>query len=180
MERKLINYLPYVVRDYDVFKAMMEAEQAEFETAWASVNDLMNNQFIATAGNTGLSRWEKILAITPKGTDTQEERRFRVRTRINEQLPFTFPVLRAQLATLCGPEGFSAALAVGTYLLIVRVALTAKSNLEDVKGLLERIVPANIAVDLSLLYNQHQTLARYTHKQLDAFTHDHLRNEVMD
>lgn len=71
MDRKLINYLPYVVRDYAEFQGITGAEQPEFENAWAAVDDLLNNQFIKTAGNLGLSRWEKILGITPKGTDMQ-------------------------------------------------------------------------------------------------------------
>ena len=78
MERKLINYLPYVVRDYAEFQGITGAEQPEFEAAWAAAEDLLSNQFIKTAGNLGLSRWEKILGITPKGTDTLDDRRFRV------------------------------------------------------------------------------------------------------
>ena len=91
MDRKLINYLPYVVRDYAEFQGITGAEQPEFENAWAAVDDLLNNQFIKTAGNLGLSRWEKILGISPKGTDTLDDRRFRVLTRLNEELPYTLP-----------------------------------------------------------------------------------------
>lgn len=180
MERKLINYLPYVVRDYDVFKAMMEAEQPEFETAWASVNDLMNNQFISTAGNMGLSRWEQILEITPKGTDTLDDRRFRILTRINEELPYTLPQLRVILETLCGAGNYSATVEEGTYILAVKIGLAAKKNFSDVEALLQRVVPANMVVDLSQLYNTHIELGRFTHAQLAAFTHNHLRNEVMN
>lgn len=179
MERKLINYLPYVVRDYDVFKAMMEAEQPEFESAWASVNDLMNNQFISTAGNMGLSRWEQILEITPKGTDTLDDRRFRILTRINEELPYTLPQLRVILETLCGDGNYSATVEEGTYILVVKIGLAAKKNFSDVEALLQRVIPANMVVDLSQLYNTHIELGRFTHAQLAAFTHDHLRNEVM-
>ena len=34
MERLLINYLPYVVREYDAFKGIMAGEQPEFELVW--------------------------------------------------------------------------------------------------------------------------------------------------
>ena len=115
MDRKLINYLPYVVRDYAEFKGISEAEQPEFESAWGSSDDLLNNQFISTAGNLGLSRWEKILGITPKGTDTLEDRRFRILTRLNEELPYTLPQLRNILETLCGSGNYSAEVMEGTY-----------------------------------------------------------------
>lgn len=100
MERKLIDYLPYVIRDYAEFQGIMGSEQPEIEKAWNTTDDLLDNQFIPTAGNMGLSRWEKILGITPKGTDSLEDRRFRILTRINEELPYTLPQLRNILETL--------------------------------------------------------------------------------
>lgn len=66
MDRKLINYLPYVVRDYAEFQGITGAEQPEFETAWAAADDLLANQFIKTAGNLGLSRWEKSWVSPPR------------------------------------------------------------------------------------------------------------------
>ena len=59
MERKLIDYLPYAVRDFKEYEGIMESEQPEFDQAWGNADDLLNNQFISTAGNMGLSRWEK-------------------------------------------------------------------------------------------------------------------------
>lgn len=180
MDRKLINYLPYVVRDYAEFQGITGAEQPEFENAWAAVDDLLNNQFITTAGNLGLPRWEKILGITPKGTDTLDDRRFRVLTRLNEELPYTLPQLRVILETLCGAGNYSAIGEEGTYILVVKIGLAAKKNFSDVEALLQRVVPANMVVDLSQLYNTHAELGRFTHAQLAAFTHDHLRNGVMN
>lgn len=180
MDRKLINYLPYVVRDYAEFKGISEAEQPEFESAWGSSDDLLNNQFISTAGNLGLSRWEKILGITPKGTDTLEDRRFRILTRLNEELPYTLSQLRNILETLCGSGNYSAEVMEGTYQLIVKIGLAAKNNFSDVESLLDRVVPQNLIVTLLQLYNTHAELGRFTHAQLAAYTHDQMRNEVMN
>lgn len=66
MERKLIDYLPYVIRDYAEFQGIMGSEQPEIEKAWNTTDDLLDNQFIPTAGNMGLSRWEKIWGSPPK------------------------------------------------------------------------------------------------------------------
>lgn len=127
MDRKLINYLPFVVRDYAEFKGITGAEQPEFELAWAAADDLLSNQFIHTAGNLGLSRWEKILEITPKGTDTLNDRRFRILARLNEELPYTLPQLRVILESLCGPGNFSAD--VTDYTLLVKVGVAGKEKL---------------------------------------------------
>ena len=179
MERKLINYLPYIVRDYAEFQGIAGAEQPEFETAWTAVDDLLDNQFISTAGNLGLSRWEKILDITPKGTDTLDDRRFRILTQLNGELPYTLSQLRLTLATLCGEGNCFVDITNGTYILNVKIALAAKNNFDDVESLLQRIVPQNIVINLSQLYNTHDELSKFTHAQLAVFTHDQLKNEVM-
>ena len=152
MERKLIEYLPYVVRDYSEFQGLTAGEQPEFEQAWNRADELLDNQFVLTAGNLGLSRWEEILGIVPKATDTLDDRRFRVLTRLNEELP---------------------------YELIVKIGLAAKRNFSDVEALLERVSPENLILSLSQLYNTHAELARFTHAQLAAYPHHDLRNEVL-
>ena len=177
MERQLINYLPYVVRDFAEVQGINVAEQPEFERVWDAVDDLLDNQFITTAGNTGLSRWEKILEISPKATDTLDDRRFRILTRINEKRPFTIPQIKEILQTLCGKDDYS--INISEYTLTVRIGLTSKNNFSDMETLLQKIAPANIVVDLSLAYNQHQSLQTMTHAQLAAMTHYEIRNEIM-
>ena len=169
----------YVIRDYAEFQGIMGSEQPEIEKAWNTTDDLLDNQFIPTAGNMGLSRWEKILGITPKGTDSLEDRRFRILTRINEELPYTLPQLRNILETLCGKGNYSADVEEGTYQLLVKIGLAAKNNFNDVESLLNRVVPQNMVVTLLQLYNTHAELGRFTHAQLAAYTHNQLRNEVL-
>ncbi len=180
MDRQLINYLPYVVRDYAEFQGIMGGEQPEFETAWSAADDLLDNQFISTAGNLGISRWEKILGIHAKGTDSLDDRRFRILTRLNEQLPYSLKQLRTILESLCGAGNYSAEIAEESYILVVKIGLAAKNNFDDVDAMLHRVVPENIVIDLSQLYNTHEELTPYTHSELSAFTHEQLRNEVMN
>ncbi len=179
MDRKVLDYLPPILRPVRELRAICAGQQAVLEDVWAAVEAALDDQFIQDARESGIARRERILQIAPKGTDTLEDRRFRVKARMNEQLPFTLPALRQQLADLCGPAGYTVALDRGAYLLTVRVALTAKSNFDDVGALLERVAPANIVIDLDLKYNQHGTLAGFSHGQLAAYTHDQLRNEVL-
>ena len=55
MERQLIQYLPYAVREFDVFKALTAGEQPEFELAWDAQELALANQYIDTATNYGRS-----------------------------------------------------------------------------------------------------------------------------
>lgn len=180
MDRLIIDYLPSVLKDVREIQAITDTEQLEINSLWDAVSNTMDDQFISTATENGVSRWEKILNIVPKGTDNLQDRKFRILTRLNARLPYTFERLNELLTTLCGVGEYTMTLQNTTYTLIVRVALTSKNNFDDVEKLLKSVCPANLVINLSLLYNQHQTLAAYTHGQLAAYTHDQLRNEVLN
>lgn len=145
MNRKLINYLPFIVRDYAEFQGITWAEQPEFENAWASVEKILANQFVRTADNLGLSRWEKILGIVPKGTDTLDGRRFRILARLNERLPYTLPRFRQMLESLCGTGNTSAEIATGTYRLRIWIVEEVLEYLPELRSLTARIVPVNLS-----------------------------------
>ncbi len=105
------------------------------------------------------------MEISPKGTDTLDDRRFRILTRINEELPYTLPQLRSILKTLCG-AGKTIRYDCGQHLyLIVEIGLAAKNNFNDVKIIVGSGGSSNIVVELSQLYNTHTRL-RYTHTSL--------------
>lgn len=175
----MIDYLPPVAAKLREFKALMLAEQKEVETLWVDIGNALNNQFLEDMTLYGIKRWEDMLGVTPKATDTIDARKFRIQVRINEELPFTIRMLEQSLTTLCGEGGFSVALDAGIYTLIVRVALTSKSNYDEVGGLLDRVVPVNMIIDLSLQYNTHRQFIVFTHGEMQAKTHDTIRNEVM-
>ena len=179
-ERTLIEYLPHIIRDVREYKAIMnDAEQPEMVDIWQAFDDALNDQFISDATENGVSRWEKILGIVPQATLTLEERKFTILTRINEQLPFTLTTLEESLKSLCGANGYVVQLQANEYILIVKVALVAKQNFSDVQRLLDRIVPANMVIQLSIIYNTHQVISAFTHQQLQKYTHYDLRNEVL-
>ena len=178
-DRQLIGNLPPALQEVLEFQAVMESEQPEICQLFAAIGAALKNQFILTLDEYGAKRWEKMLGISPKATFTLEERRFLILNRLNEKTPFTLAALKAMLQILCGEDGYSVEVLNTAYTLKVKVALVAKHNFDDIGQLLARVVPANMVVDLSLLYNQHSTLGRHTHRQLAAYTHRHLRNEVI-
>lgn len=182
LDRQLIDYLPEVLKRVRELKAVVEAEQPEIINLWTALENALNDQFVSDATINGVKRYEKILKVTPKATENIEERKFRIITRLNEQLPYTITSLKHQLEALCGAEGdgFSIELNTSIYTLKVRIALASKNNYGEVESLLERIVPANIIIDVSLKYNPHSTFTTLTHGELTAYTHYDLRNEVFN
>lgn len=179
MDRQLINYLPDFLKEIKEIKVIMETQQHEVEKIWSATSQALDDQFIELASEDCIERWEKILKINPKGTDELDVRKFRILTRLNEQLPYTFRMLEQQLASLCGRDNYEVALEQGIYTITVKVALLAKKSYTDVDEFLKRITPANMIIDLIQLYNSHLDLSKLTHAQLALITHHNIRNEVM-
>lgn len=179
MRKKLNEYLPSILLKTYEFPLLCDTEQREFDRLNTAVDEVLDAQFVSTAGEQGIARYEKIFKITPMDTDTLDERRFKVLAKINAQLPFSVRRLRQQLATLCGDDGYKLEVNGGVYTLTVKVALTAKRNQQAVEELLADIVPANMVCTTSLLYNQHADLTRFTHAQLALLTHFEIREEVL-
>ena len=175
-EVNLLDYLLPLIAQTDEFAAIGAAENEQVNDLWTAHKNVYNNQFIATLDENGCERWEKILEITPMGTDTLEDRRFRIAARINADIPYTYKQLQNMLASLCNDD-YTMELQNEDYKLIVRVALSARKQYAEIEKLLKRVVPANILIDFSLLYNQYQDLKPKTHAQLSAYTHKQLREE---
>lgn len=154
MIRQLINYLPFIVREYDVFKALTAAEQPEFSLAWDSYDLTFANQFIDTADNYGLSRWETILQIIPQAGDTLESRRIKIKAKLNTIVPYTIRALIQKVDALADGEPYTVSIAEATYILQIITQWETNGKVDGLKDILERMVPANIAID-----SQNQVLA---------------------
>lgn len=177
IDRELINYLPPFMREYKEIKQIMATEQIEIQGMWDAVEEVENNQFVASSGDSGLKRWEKILDIVPKATDTLEERRFRILSRINFELPYTIKRLREILTTLCGEDGFE--ITISGYEIEIKIALGNASMYEDVELLLENTIPANMLKHITIMFNTYQILSGFTHQELAAYTHRELKERVL-
>ena len=106
MDRKLIDYLPPVLRDVTEFKAINNANEPEISLAWGGLDWVMANQFLDDADERGVSVWEQELKIRPKDTDSLAVRKARVKALWNRERPYTVPWLKNWLQGLCGPDGY--------------------------------------------------------------------------
>lgn len=94
MRKKLQDYLPPILLKTYEFPLLCETEQPEIDRLRDAADAVLDAQFISTAGETAIARYEKIFGITPMDTDTLAERRFKVLAKINAQLPFSVRGLR--------------------------------------------------------------------------------------
>ena len=168
MRKKLQDYLPPILLKTYEFPLLCDTEQPEIDRLRDAADAVLDAQFISTAGETAIARYEKIF-----------ERRFKVLAKINAQLPFSVRRLRQQLETLCGADGYKLELDGDRYTLTVKVALTAKRNQQAVEELLADIVPANMVCTTSLLYNTWEQIKKLTWGELKKLTWREIKEEVL-
>ena len=158
MRKKLQDYLPPILLKTYEFPLLCDTEQPEIDRLRDAADAVLDAQFISTAGETAIARYEKIFGITPMDTDMLAER---------------------QLETLCGADGYKLELDGDRYTLTVKVALTAKRNQQAVEELLADIVPANMVCTTSLLYNTWEQIKKLTWGELKKLTWREIKEEVL-
>lgn len=153
-DRKLIHYLPSFMQEYKEIKEIMKAEQSEIDLLWIAAEGVFADQFIEDATENGVKRWESMLGISPKGTDTLDERKFRILSKLNQELPYTLRKLEQVLTTLCGPDGYSIELNAAKYNIEVKLGIANHNNYGEVERILKAMIPANLTQVVTLLFNR--------------------------
>lgn len=164
MDRKLIDYLPEYLREYVEEKAALEAVEPELDNIWQMSEKMLKESFILTEELYGAGRWEKILALRPKDTDSLETRNLRILAKINETLPYTMTTLRRFLDTSVGAGNYEIYLDEQRYLLDIQILLGQLGKVKAVMEYVEQITPVNLV----LLYTGKQTDSYRVEVQTEA------------
>ena len=175
MVKSLIEYLPCELREIREFIELFSALEPEVFFIQEEIERWYKNQFIKTADEEGVLRLEKIYGIKPKLNDTLETRKFKLLTRSIGILPATEVNLKNMLNILCGQDNFEFYINYEEFFIKIRVALAKKENFSDVSEVCRKTIPANMAVDLSLMFTQNQNISGCTHGFLSGYTHKEIK-----
>lgn len=148
MKKELISYIPGVLLDTYEFPLLCLAEQPEFNRFYEASDEVLDSQFIETAPEKAIARYEEIFGIIAKDTESIEERRLRLLERINERLPYTIRRLQSMLDSVYGEGVCSVSMDYANYALTVSVDVSQRNSLNE--ELFKRVVPANILLTLSM------------------------------
>lgn len=143
------NYWSPVVAETLEFKAIADAENPKFNYLWEKIYGLVDEFFVRTASEYGVSRMEKVLNIVPLATDTLDQRKEKLLWKMNLKLPYTIRFLKNILASIVGEENRTVEVDNDIRTLIVRI----KDGLTDMNQLrkdLEKIIPADLILDLGV------------------------------
>lgn len=167
--------MPEVYKQPEEFKALLNTESQFVNRKWINAISVYNDSFIDTSSEYGIIRRENYLNIVPNANDSLDTRRFILKSRYQEQAPYTNRVLIRLLNSLLGEGRYMYQRDAVNKRITIGLELTVASQYNAVVSLLERIVPVNMELVIQLRYNTYNQLRPFTHNQLNARTHNELR-----
>ncbi len=105
--RRLLDYLPPVVRQVLDFQQISAATEPEIRLAWQAVERVLGRRFLAEADGAGLGVWERELGLFPKAGESLAARRARILAAWLRKPPYTLHWLRGWLDGICGAGNYS-------------------------------------------------------------------------
>ena len=182
--KPLIEYLPPFLAEYREYQRLFSVLWDEISENSNSVlnrtDRALQDTFISEASLEGIRHWEKMLHIVPNAEETLDERREAIRIKMAGRRPFTFRKLKEILDGLVG-EGEYTMEMTDTFVLMIRVALTSKYHRMAIQTLARTVIPANVMLDMELLYHQYLEYdGVMTHAEMAAYTHAQLREEPLN
>lgn len=144
----LYPMLPPTVNEYVEFKEITKSQSVELNRIRLYLIDIFKDRFVMDATEHGLRRWEKVLNLRRRSTDTVDERRFRILAKMNNRLPYTFRAMLQRLNTLCGEGNYQVFLNANAY----ELDFEFYERIVDVnllKHTMEEMIPVNLALDFN-------------------------------
>ncbi len=168
----LISSIPDIAKIYEINKSQ-EDELID------AVKELDQNIFLSSMNLSLIKRWEAILNIKPLDDDTLDDRRFRIKSKIVERVPYTYKVIYRKICALC-PDGFSFVLDDNLTFLKVMISLSSKKMKTDVDSFLEEVLPLNMNFYVGIIYNRYGLYEEKSYKDMTLYTYKELREKIME
>ena len=163
------------IRDIREIYKLNEKQEDAFDKAIEAIENDMN---ISTMSKQMAQRYETYLDIAAQDNDTLEEKRFRVKSIINERAPYTLEVLISRLETVAGKENIRVSQS-GNHV-TVKLALEQRKMYDCIVELVEDIVPLDQLVTIDVMYNRWQDWQDCKYRQLSQYTWEQLLVEDVE
>lgn len=174
-----LDSLPQIYQPIYDFRTLANNYGLELKDLYGCLESVIDSQFINDAPEDVISKWEGYLKIVPNGTDSLDERRFRILARLNDTPPYTDRYLENKLDQLCGEGYWRLFKEYNDYTLVVEIAMDSIANTETMFALIRDMIPANLHLIVRQYHSRHYELSGYTYEQLGQYTHDGVKYAEM-
>lgn len=150
--RDLIGQLPPFLQNIKEYKEICSAEYIELKDLEDKIEEIIKEISAETATGYGLERYEKILNIVNTTTNA-EERRFKIKSKLTNQLPFNLKWIENKLKSLVGEGNFLIDLDNENYKITIQISYV----FPDVANVLNRDLRLQLPANLLIMVNLFQT-----------------------
>lgn len=146
---RLEKHLPNFVSSLNQYKEIDKTATYELDKLDLKLEEIQDNQFIESANNTGLTRYEDMLGIVADADI--DIRRFNILSKYNTSIPFTMRWLVNTLNASVGKELYLVVLDNNAYALTISIAKDRDYLFDNLMKDLRRKIPANIDLKINTL-----------------------------
>lgn len=165
----ILEYLPEFLQNIKQFKILANIQEPYVLNFDSQIQKIINNCFINTCDEFGLTKFEKFLNIFPDKSNSIEERRFKVLTKWSTKTPYTLFFLYNYLSQLLGENGFSINIDYKNLKFELFMDLANQHRKPIVDEFLEEILPLNLTFKVDF-YNFWSSLKGFTYGDLEQKT----------
>lgn len=173
----LNDYLPTFIANTKEFQELFKVLQPKINELYEKGDNILKDMFVLGSSEEATKRYEKIVGIVPKLSDSLIKRQLDILAIYNEVPPFTEDRLKELLTSLLGEDGFTFSIDIQTY--TVKVVLNRKKLefLNEVNDMLERVVPMNMIIDYKVDKNIWLDLTTFKWAELKDATWEEARED---
>ncbi len=150
---KLIEYLPDFLRNIKEFREITNTEEISINTLKDEINKVLQEIVINTASSYGLERYEKIFQIK-NDTNDVTQRRFKLLSKINNRVPYSYNWLVEKLDTTLGKGNYILNIDCNKYSIKIEVAYLFQDVAEILNKDLREQLPANLIIVVNLFMTE--------------------------
>lgn len=172
-------YWPEHISTIQEFKEIDTAANIELSRLWDSVNTLLDNRYLSSMDESECSVLENMLKIAPLPDDTLEDRQRRIKVYFVSGIPYTQNKLIEVLNVLCGgPDNYVLLVEAKEYRVNVGVKLASIRLTDNVREMVNNMVPANLIRNVYVVFNRWNRFATETWGSLEAETWSGLHDDA--
>ena len=141
-------YLPPFLKEFLELREILGAEEPEFQELVKQYDDVLKDNFIITATERGIARFESTLGIRPNASASLETRRSAVLTKWWDATPYTLRTLKNRIALIQGNSNIQISFDKDNpYCIQIVTRLETAGQVDDLAYIIQTMLPANLEVD---------------------------------
>jgi len=145
LDNQLLALLPEAYHEIREFQELTATSEQEITQVKDAIEHLFNDQFVLTAREETVRRWERMLRIqADPSTETLEFRRKRIVNRLSTKPPFTERYLQERIDFLFGVGRGKIEVDVQNFILTLAASIQNAAIFREAERTIHRVKPANM------------------------------------